>query len=118
VAIGTLEGVSASDNLVEGNYIGTDVTGATALPNSYYGVSSYFGSVFLQGIDGNSEVSGNTIADNLISDNNEPGVLAAAGYRKTRSAVRAPASPTSLPTTKAMASRCTAIRRATPSYPT
>ena len=68
----------ANDNLVEGDYIGTDVTGTVALGNNA-AVAEFRGGVLLD-----NGASGNTIggltatpgtgAGNLISDNTNAGV--------------------------------------------
>ena len=52
----------ANGNTVQGNRIGTDVTGSVALPNGWAGVWI-----------GNGD-SGNTVRDNLISGNNAQGI--------------------------------------------
>jgi trimeric autotransporter adhesin len=67
-----LIGVGTSNNVVQGNYIGTDVTGLVALGNSQGGVS------FWNGASGNQVGSGLTGAGNVISGN-ETGVLVANG---------------------------------------
>jgi parallel beta-helix repeat protein len=59
------------DNTVQGCYIGTNATGATAVPNGGNGI-------FIDGIDGNntgSFASNNLITDNVISGNANDGVL-------------------------------------------
>jgi uncharacterized repeat protein (TIGR01451 family) len=72
-------GVSVSGtsqgNLVEGNYIGCDVTGAAALGNSHDGVS-----IGLSGGQGGNAVGGtNTGAGNLIAFNARHGVTVLSG---------------------------------------
>jgi hypothetical protein len=64
-------GATTSGNLVEGNYIGTDITGTNAVPNSLAGVYLPFGT------PGN--IIGGTIAGarNVISGNNNYGVYLA-----------------------------------------
>jgi hypothetical protein len=59
-------GISGTSNRVQGNYIGTDVTGTRAVPN-YYGA----------GVSGSSNVIGGTDpgAGNLISGNDGTGVV-------------------------------------------
>src|SRR5205807_364536 len=53
---------SASGNVVEGNYIGTDVTGTKALGNSY--AVNIFGSASDNTIGGTATGAGNVIAGN------------------------------------------------------
>ena len=52
----------AGDNVIEGNYIGVDITGEAGLPNNV-------------GIE-MQDVTGNTIQNNLIGFNNAQGILA------------------------------------------
>jgi hypothetical protein len=54
----------AVNNVVSGNYIGTDVTGAIAIPNSSNGVNLTGGQTF-----------NTTISGNVISGNNSGGIL-------------------------------------------
>ena len=56
-------GHSATNNLVEGNFIGTDPTGNFAIGNSGDGIIS------------DSNANGNTITSNVISANHGPGIL-------------------------------------------
>jgi hypothetical protein len=66
---------SAANNRVEGNYIGTDVTGTFAVPNSFYGVIVNSGAN-----PGGNAVGGTTPgAGNLISGNLSDGVYIAGG---------------------------------------
>ena len=64
-----ITGSGTSDNIVSGNFIGADISGSTALPNSGFGVSVKSGA------------SGNTIggvspqARNVISGNNSTGIV-------------------------------------------
>jgi FG-GAP-like repeat len=72
-AISGVELEGASDNLVEGNFIGTDATGTISLGNSE-------GGVFIGDFNGdpstNNTIGGATaIAGNLITDNGGPGVV-------------------------------------------
>jgi len=56
------------NNTVYGNYIGTDVTGTIGLGNGFYGVSIVFAD--------NNTIGGTTAgARNVISGNNQPGIL-------------------------------------------
>ena len=57
----------ASNNLIWGNYIGTDATGTNALPNTYSGIT-------ISGVTGNTVGGTNTGAGNLISGNLANGV--------------------------------------------
>lgn len=70
-------GSGTSNNVVQGNYIGTDVTGLVALGNSQGGVS------FWNGASGNQLGSGLAGAGNVISGN-ETGVLVANGVSNNR----------------------------------
>jgi len=58
----------ATSNSVLGNYIGTDVTGKLAVPNSANGV-------IINGVPGNTVGGTNTGAGNIISGNQQNGVL-------------------------------------------
>ena len=60
----------SSDNLVEGNFIGTDATGTTALGNAQAGVEIDAVASTDNTIGGTSAVAGN-----LITDNGGPGVV-------------------------------------------
>jgi parallel beta-helix repeat protein len=62
-----LEGVNASFNRVEGNYIGTDVTGTLDLGNALDGVNIINGA--------NNTVGGDPAAANIISGNGRHGVV-------------------------------------------
>ena len=73
-----LNGSGTTGNIVAGNFIGTDVTGTKAVPNSIHGVAIY------QGPNGNLiGTNGDGVADamerNLISGNGQDGV-AIAGF--------------------------------------
>ncbi|HEU0293222.1 MAG TPA: CSLREA domain-containing protein, partial [Anaerolineales bacterium] len=60
-------GSNATNNLIQGNYIGTNVSGTTALGNQASGVYLYYAS--------NNTIGGTTAAArNLISGNNDEGV--------------------------------------------
>ena len=65
VGIG-VQHVTAHDNLIQGNFIGTDVTGTVDLGNSLYGIS----------ISGTSNMIGGTVpgARNVISGNDADGI--------------------------------------------
>lgn len=63
-----IEGEGASDNRVEGNYIGVDVSGTTA-------VSNYDGVTLLQGASGNVIGGTTTAAGNVISGNTNAGIF-------------------------------------------
>ena len=66
---GVLLNTGATGNLVQGNYIGTDATGAIARGNSLYGILIIGGSV-------NNTVGGTTAgAGNVISGNAEKGII-------------------------------------------
>jgi len=70
---------SASDNVLAGNYIGTDVTGAGALPNTYAGVVLYSRAVGNRiGTDG-SDDDFNANEGNVISGNGSSGVVIVGG---------------------------------------
>ena len=57
----------ASNNLVWGNFIGTDVTGTNPLPNTYSGIT-------IGGVTGNTIGGTNIGAGNLISGNRQNGI--------------------------------------------
>jgi CSLREA domain-containing protein len=67
-----INGVSAKDNRIEGNFIGTDPSGTVDLGNGEDGVAI---------VEASANVVGGTTPDkrNLISGNLEPGVLIGAG---------------------------------------
>ncbi|RUL86295.1 NosD domain-containing protein [Tautonia sociabilis] len=65
---------AASANVVQGNFIGTDATGAFALPNATNGVEIMPGAVANR-IGGVNAASGVLTAGNLISGNSRNGVL-------------------------------------------
>jgi len=65
-----LAGTSASNNLVQGNYIGTDVNGTNALPN---GTSGFYAGVLVSGASANT--IGGIGAGNLISGNAGVGLV-------------------------------------------
>ena len=74
---GVLIGLGATTNLVEGNFIGTDVTGAAPLPNLLDGVYVGLGAVN-NTIGGQNPVGSlNTLAWNVISGNGTNGVKVA-----------------------------------------
>ena len=70
-------GSGTSNNVVQGNYIGTDVTGLVALGNSHGGVS------FWNGASNNKVGSGLAGAGNVISGN-ETGILVANGVTNNK----------------------------------
>jgi len=55
-------GISASGVIVQGNKIGTDVTGTRAIPNNFGGVWAVSGAGII--IGGNTTASGNLISGN------------------------------------------------------
>jgi hypothetical protein len=62
-------GAGTMDNVVSGNYIGTDFDGDTALPNYLYGV-------FLGWATAGNEIGGDTVAErNVISSNGLDGIM-------------------------------------------
>ncbi len=61
-------GGSATGNIVEGDYIGTDVTGTRAVANTFHG------GVLIEAVNSSFPVSGNIIARNVISGNETTGV--------------------------------------------
>ncbi len=61
-------GMGASDNLVEGNYLGTDVTGSVALGNNFDGI------LLIDGATDNTIGGTTAAARNIISGNTAPGV--------------------------------------------
>jgi parallel beta-helix repeat protein len=58
----TPSGAGTSGNLIEGNFIGTDVTGKLAVPNTFDGIGVFGGT------------GSNTIRGNLVSGNNLTGI--------------------------------------------
>src|SRR5262249_45811032 len=60
--------INASSNLIEGNYIGTNLTGTVALSNNGDGVAIGFGTTA-------NTIGGSTSASNLISGNGGNGVF-------------------------------------------
>ena len=60
-----LDGVGTNDNVVLGNYIGTDVTGTVALPNASHGVFIYTSASF-NTIGGTAAGAGNVISGNAL----------------------------------------------------
>jgi titin len=67
----TLNGAGATGNLIQGNYIGTDVTGNNALGNPN-------GGVYLYNAPGNTLGGGTSGSGNLISANNADGIYLSA----------------------------------------
>lgn len=68
----------ANDNLIQGNYIGTDATGTVAIPNAVHGV-------FLNSNANNNTVGGATpAARNLLSGNIQAGVYVASSGNKVQ----------------------------------
>lgn len=64
----TISGAGASNNVIQGNYIGTDVSGTAALANATFGVTIFGGAT-------NNTVGGTTAAArNVISGNGNAGV--------------------------------------------
>jgi Astacin (Peptidase family M12A)/Right handed beta helix region len=66
-----IQGVGATGNLVQGNYIGTDAGGASPLPNGWTGLTIFSGAT--------SNIIGGTVAAarNVISGNSAYGVVVA-----------------------------------------
>ena len=65
----SIRGSTSTDNILQGNYIGTDVTGAVGLANSFYGV-------FLEASPANNTIGGTGIgAGNTIAFNGAAGVV-------------------------------------------
>jgi len=63
-----IHGTGTNDNVVEGNYIGTDVSGIADLGNSWRGISIGYGAQ-------SNRIGGTTLAErNIISGNNMSGV--------------------------------------------
>jgi CSLREA domain-containing protein len=71
ILIDDLERTGTASVLVEGNYIGTDVTGEFALPNTLYGVEVSSGSANTIGA---SATSAGAVPGNLISGNGIAGI--------------------------------------------
>jgi|GEM_PF-6576510 len=68
-----LDGINAHDNKVQGNFIGTDVTGTVAIPNGVHGVT-------INNNSNNNTVGGTTpAARNIISGNTQSGVTIGVG---------------------------------------
>ena len=67
-------GGAATDNVVEGNYIGTDTTGTLNRGNKSYGVVIDYGS------DGNTVGGTTAAARNIISGNDGSGVVLSTGH--------------------------------------
>ncbi len=65
-------GTTATNNLVEGNYIGTDITGAAALANGYAGVA-------ISNAPANTIGGATAGAGNVISANGDSGVTVGGG---------------------------------------
>src|SRR5207244_9690665 len=61
-----------SANLIQGNYIGTDITGTAAVGNTFQGI-------WLDSSAGNTIGGSGTGAGNLISGNNSDGILLTVG---------------------------------------
>jgi hypothetical protein len=59
-----VSGTGSNSNTIQGNYIGTDITGASALPNDSTGVSIWFGAQS-NIIGGHVSGAGNVISGNL-----------------------------------------------------
>ena len=76
-----MSGAGTSQNLVQGNYVGTTASGTAALPNSFFGVVMFFGA--------SGNVIGGTVsgARNVLSGNLETGV-AIVGTGVTHNVVR------------------------------
>ncbi len=63
-----LSGLSTSNNLIQGNYVGTDITGTTACPNGFQGISAI-------SVTGSNLIGGSvTGAGNVISGNTTLGI--------------------------------------------
>lgn len=70
-----ISGGASSDNLVQGNFIGTDVTGTSALGNSLSGINlSLATNTTIGGTSGMTPGGACTGACNLISGNNQYGI--------------------------------------------
>lgn len=65
----SLYSAGTSDNVVEGNYIGTNAAGDAALPNSNYGILIFLGA------SGNTVGGASSASRNLVSGNAWAGVL-------------------------------------------
>jgi titin len=66
-----LNGTGASNNVVQGNYIGTDISGSTALAN---GASGLYSGVFANGAPLNTVGGSQPGTGNLISGNGDKGI--------------------------------------------
>jgi parallel beta-helix repeat protein len=75
-AIGVLVGDDTSDNLIKGNYIGTDKSGTKDLGNDDTGVSVTDGSQFRFPIEASGNIVGGTTASsrNVVSGNHGDGI--------------------------------------------
>jgi hypothetical protein len=62
-----LNGIGSARNLIQGNFIGTDITGKVAVPNGFRGIS----------VDGPNNIIGGTVAGagNVISNNAPYGIV-------------------------------------------
>src|SRR5205823_8738700 len=71
----SINGSGATNNLVQGNYIGTDVTGTHSVPNNFLISSPPAGAVFISDASHNQIGGTSAGAGNLISGNKLSGVL-------------------------------------------
>lgn len=68
-------GLGSSTNVIQGNRIGTDVTGTVAIPNGGPGVLGHPGGVILVGASADNTIGGTAAgAGNLIAGNNSSGI--------------------------------------------